>query len=82
MTCGEFRILNPGLLCFHGHSRFVPAVFNTPTVVADFVAAANLPAFGFEAPTCNRLTSFPELCILKCRYPLFSCTFPVRSSSF
>jgi hypothetical protein len=56
----ELGILKPGILCFHRHSRFVPAVLNTATVATDFVAVASLPAFSNDTSPDKILFLNPE----------------------
>src|SRR5208282_2247547 len=44
--------LSPGILCFHRHSRFVPAFFDAVAVTTDFVAAERFPPLG----RCEEIT--------------------------
>jgi hypothetical protein len=56
----EVGILKLGDLCFHRHSRFVPAVLRTATGATDIVAAASLPSFSNDTSPEKSLFLNPE----------------------
>ena len=81
----ELGILSPGILCFHRHSRFVPAVLNTATDATDFVAVATSASFSND--TSPDIDSFPEpwitlsaFCGLEARAPPEALRLPPSAS--